>query len=111
MTSMHGKSFSYDIFDRLTTGSKGYDAFGKRVVRDAGDGTTRLYFYGPSGQLLTEYTYQSADDCDFGSGPTFCSWMSVSKRYTYFAGNRVGQWTDRIGSKRKEGSTQSDYYP
>src|SRR5262249_39141403 len=50
-------------------------------------------------QLLAEYDVQS-----YGSGP--------SRTTQFFAGNRVGQWTDRIGSARKTSTgVTSHYYP
>jgi hypothetical protein len=58
----------------------------------------RLYFYSATGQLLAEYDNPSA-----GSAP--------SRTTSYFSGQRVGQWTDRVGSKRADSGSAAQYYP
>src|ERR1039457_4654394 len=58
----------------------------------------RLYFYSAQGQLLAEY-----DNPATGNNP--------SRTTQYFAGQRLGQWTDRVGSKRADGGSSSQYYP
>src|SRR5204862_3146 len=44
---------------------------------------------------------------------TYTTWVNSNPQNAmhYFNGQRVGQWTDRIGSKRQEGGTTSHYYP
>jgi len=98
-------SVSYDAFDRaatITVGSSSstvnYDAFGRRIQKTFAGGLQRLYFYDSSGKLLAEY-----DNPAWGSSP--------SRTTQYFAGQRVGQWTDRVGSKRADSGSSSQYYP
>jgi RHS repeat-associated protein len=98
-------SISYDAFDRATTitvasssSTVNYDAFGRRVQKTFAGGMQRLYFYSANGQLLAEY-----DSIAAGASP--------SRTTAYFAGQRVGQWTDRVGSKRADSGSASQYYP
>jgi RHS repeat-associated protein len=96
---------SYDAFDRATTitvaGSSStvnYDAFGRRVQKTFAGGMQRLYFYSANGQLLAEYDSIAAS-------------ATPSRTTAYFAGQRVGQWTDRVGSKRADSGSAAQYYP
>jgi RHS repeat-associated protein len=96
---------SYDAFDRATTitvasssPTVNYDAFGRRVQKTFAGGMLRLYFYSANGQLLAEY-----DSIAAGAAP--------SRTTAYFAGQRVGQWTDRVGSKRADSGSAAQYYP
>jgi RHS repeat-associated protein len=98
-------SVTYDAFDRavsFTVGSStstvSYDAFGRRIQKTFSGGMQRLYFYSAQGQLLAEY-----DNPASGNGP--------SRTTQYFAGQRLGQWTDRVGSKRADSGSSSQYYP
>jgi RHS repeat-associated protein len=98
-------SVTYDAFDRavsFTVGSStstvNYDAFGRRIAKTFSGGMQRLYFYSPQGQLLAEYDNPA-------------SGVSPSRTTQYFAGQRLGQWTDRVGSKRADSGSSSQYYP
>jgi RHS repeat-associated protein len=98
-------SIAYDVFDRastITTGSSSttakYDVFGHRVQQAFSGGITRVYFYNSGGQLLAEYDAPAA-----GNAPT--------RIKNYFSGQTVGQWTDRVGSKRADSASTSHYYP
>jgi RHS repeat-associated protein len=119
MTQMPGPSssidyMSYDTFDRLSglqnsnnqSGSSySYDAFGRRIARLLPSGSVKVYFYSMRGQLLGEYDFTP-------SGTTGIYPVSLSMPNVYFAGQRVNQWTDRTGSKRKDNTnTNSHYYP
>jgi RHS repeat-associated protein len=121
MPTASGSTFgmAYDVFDRLywyytgynggsPTAEMGYDAFGRRIVKYLPNGTQRIYFYDPSGREVAEYTFNSNDpNCD-------CQDLdpkTPTASYTYFAGQRVGQWTDRVGSKRADNGSHSSYYP
>jgi RHS repeat-associated protein len=70
----------------------------RRVQKTFAGGMQRLYFYSANGQLLAEY-----DSIAAGATP--------SRTTAYFAGQRVGQWTDRVGSKRADSGSASQYYP
>jgi RHS repeat-associated protein len=101
LTAMPGMySMVYDVFDRLiqaittpdylTTTAK-YDAFGRRVEQVRKNGDVWVSFHDTSGRLLTTYP-----------GPN----------QVYFAGQRLGQYTDRLGSVRYQtGSIFSSYFP
>jgi RHS repeat-associated protein len=98
-------SVSYDAFDHAvsftvgpSTSTVSYDAFGRRIAKTFAGGMQRVYFYDPSGRLLAEY-----DNLTLGGGP--------SRTTQYFAGQRVGQWTDRVGTKRADSGSSSQYYP
>ena len=98
-------SVVYDVFDRaatITTGSNStavkYDAFGRRIQQTLSGGLVRAYFYSMSGQLLAEYDTPAA-----GNTPT--------RIKNYFAGQIIGHWTDRTGSKRADVGSTSHYYP
>jgi RHS repeat-associated protein len=115
LTQMPGiPGMTYDVFDRLSyyyTSSASalvsYDAFGRRIGKSLPGNQERIYFYDPSGRLLAEY--------DMSLNATYSntgSEMAAPSRATqYFAGQRVGQWTDRVGSKRADGGSSSQYYP
>jgi hypothetical protein len=109
-------NMTYDVFDRLTQyyvngvygSSIGYDAFGRRIAKSLGNGTQRIYFYDPSGREVAEYTFNSNDpNCDCPALDP----KTPAATYLYFAGQRVGQWTDRVGSKRADNGSHSSYYP
>src|SRR5580658_9997393 len=70
--------------------------------------TTRVFFYDTSGRLLTQWDITINSSGDVASSP-----VSASASYQYFAGQRVGQWTDRLGSTRytSSGSAYAHYYP
>jgi RHS repeat-associated protein len=119
MTQMPGPSstvdsMEYDVFDRLSvlensnnqTGSSySYDAFGRRIAKLLPSGGVKVYFYSMRGQSLGEYDFTP-------SGTTGIYPVSLSLPNVYFAGQRVNQWTDRTGSKRKDNTnTNSHYYP
>jgi RHS repeat-associated protein len=97
----------WDVFDRMTqatvsgsTTNYKYDAFGRRVAQQTPNGTN-YYFYDMGGRLLASYPWT-------GSGPV---------RTAYFAGQRVGQYKDRVGSVPYTAPivappfTYSHYYP
>ena len=100
LTAMPGVSnIGYDVFDRIasitksgSTSTAKYDAFGRRIARVMADGTTPVYFYDMGGRLLT------------GGG---------SGLIRYFAGHRLGHYTDRTGTVRYKlaGTINSHYYP
>jgi len=121
----------YDVFDRLTWyGNSGldyglaavaYDAFGRRIAKYLPNGTTQIYFYDPSGRQVAQYNFDPNATCNesgtYVSCPTLNGPMATS---TYFAGQRVGAWTDRVGSTRYTNTTNkplgsngaySHYYP
>ncbi len=98
-------SIAWDVFDRassVTTGSSNaaykYDAIGRRIYKWSSAAAPRYYFYEPSGRLLAQYDgypYQNPQP---------------SLRIEYFAGQRIGQHTDRLGSVRYA-SGWKHYYP
>jgi RHS repeat-associated protein len=93
----------WDVFDRMTqatvngsTSSYKYDAFGRRVAQETPNGTN-WFFYDMGGRLLVTYPWMN------GYQPV---------RTAYFAGQRVGQYKDRVGSVRStNGGVSSHYYP
>jgi RHS repeat-associated protein len=93
----------WDVFDRMTqatvngsTTNYKYDAFGRRVAQQTPNGTN-FYFYDMAGRLLASY-------------PWINGYQPV--RTVYFAGQRVGQYKDRVGSVRNtNGGISSHYYP
>jgi RHS repeat-associated protein len=98
----------WDVLDRMTqatangsTTSYKYDAFGRRVAQETLSGTN-WFFYDMSGRLLVTYPWMN------GYQPV---------RTAYFAGQRVGQYSDRVGSTRYTAPivtppfTYSHYYP
>jgi RHS repeat-associated protein len=111
-------NLSYDVFDRLTSTwsnitnqgpSYSYDAFGRRVARTSADGNTiRLYLNDMSGRLLTYWDIPLSQSIAYTAQYTP---IAPATSYTYFAGQRVGQWTDRVGSKRADSVTSAQYYP
>jgi RHS repeat-associated protein len=119
-------SFTYDVFDRLHTASGAtysYDAFGRRIARTLSDGTIRFYFYDPKGRLQAEYNFDpgtaNTNTCDYNGQQIQCPTLNgVTASYLYFAGQRVGAWTDRVGSTRYSGGdaggrygSYAHYYP
>ncbi len=116
-------SLAYDVFDRVihesgnymgAGPSTAYDAFGRRIAKNLTDGTTRIYFYDPAGREIAEYNFNPNATCNYSGTYYTCTALgSPTATYTYFAGQRVGQWTDRVGSRRYTpvGSTASSYYP
>ncbi len=116
-------SLAYDVFDRVihesgnymgAGPSTAYDAFGRRIAKNLTDGTTRIYFYDPAGREVAEYNFNPNATCNYSGTYYTCTALgSPTATYTYFAGQRVGQWTDRVGSRRYTpvGSTASSYYP
>jgi RHS repeat-associated protein len=109
ITAMPGVTgIQWDVFDRMmqatangSTTSYKYDAFGRRVAQETPNGTN-WFFYDMSGRLLVTYPWMN------GYQPV---------RTAYFAGQRVGQYTDRVGSVRYTAPivtppfTYSHYYP
>ncbi len=93
LTAMPGKTFTYDAFDRLLQGGT-YDAFGRRITNAGG----RIFFYDPSGKLLAEYQ-------------SLCLYCAPAVKHLYFAGQRLGQWTDRTGNVRYASGAWKHYYP
>jgi RHS repeat-associated protein len=97
------QSLGWDVFDRMTqatangsTTNYKYDAFGRRVAQQTPNGTN-WFFYDMSGRLLVTYPWMN------GYQPV---------RTAYFAGQRVGQYSDRVGSVRNtNGGIGSHYYP
>jgi RHS repeat-associated protein len=98
----------WDVFDRMTqatangsTTNYKYDAFGRRVAQETPNGTN-WFFYDMSGRLLVTYPWMN------GYQPV---------RTAYFAGQRVGQYSDRVGSVRYTAPivtppfTYTHYYP
>jgi len=92
----------WDAFDRMiqatansTTTNYKYDAFGRRVARVTPSGTD-TFFYDMSGRLLAQHNG---------------GWTPY--KYVYFAGQKLGQYTDRLGSVRyaNSGGVVSHYYP
>jgi RHS repeat-associated protein len=61
-----------------------YDAFGRRVAQQTPNGTN-YYFHDMGGRLLATYPWINGNQ---------------QVRKAYFAGQRVGQYTDRVGSTR-----------
>ncbi len=116
-------SLAYDVFDRVihesgnymgAGPSTAYDAFGRRIAKNLTDGTTRIYFYDPAGREVAEYNFNPNATCNYSGTYYTCTALgSPTATYTYFAGQRVGQWTDRVGSRRYTpvGSAASSYYP
>jgi RHS repeat-associated protein len=98
----------YDVFDRVVSTylsgastAAGYDAFGRRIWRQMADGSQKVFFYDFGGRLLAEYTNPAS-----GEGP--------SRIMEYFAGQRIGEYTDRSGSVRYSAAgpgTWRHYYP
>ena len=105
-------TYSYDAENRITTTAGvtyTYDADGNRVVKSG----TRLYWYGPDGQVLTETDTSLGNPID----------------YVYFAGKRIAKvnasntvyyyFADHLGSSRtivQDGPTptlcyDADFYP
>ena len=81
-------SLQYDYFDRVkqvNTSQYAYDAFGRRVAVTV-NGSTTVHFFDIRGRLLT------------GGN-------------VYFAGQRLGQYADRLGSVRYSQGAHSHYYP
>jgi RHS repeat-associated protein len=109
ITAMPGISgIQWDVFDRMTqatangsTTSYTYGAFGRRVAQETPNGTN-WFFYDMSGRLLVTYPWAN------GYQPV---------RTVYFAGQRVGQYGDGVGSTRYTAPivtppfTYSHYYP
>ncbi len=101
LTALPGLTVAYDVFDRAVTinsSTAKYDAFGRRIFRQSGS-TTRVYFYDLGGRLLAEYNLA------YSLGPI--------RTMQYFAGQRLGDYTDRIGNVRYSRSTNGwrHYYP
>jgi len=116
LTASPGKTYAYDAFDHLASGSYGagnsYDAFGRRIARTLSDGSTQFYFYDIGGKLVQEYHFDPNTQCSVYGNLVPCPQLDGTPPvYTYFAGQRVGQWTDRTGSKRRDASSTSHYYP
>ncbi len=98
-------TLSYDVFNRVSTIYQSYtantttfkyDAFGRRIERTPSNGYTHVYFYDMGGRLLGE----------LGGG------TGVTSKQQYFAGQRIGQYTDRTGSVRFiPGTGWKHYYP
>jgi RHS repeat-associated protein len=115
LTAMPGKTMTYDVFDRLATinvsgtvTTAKYDAYGRRIERSLPDGTKRLYFYDLSGRLLAEYDTPA----NYSTGDVWYGLASPVRMQRYFAGQRIGQWTDRRGDVRfATGSGWKHYYP
>ncbi len=98
MTSNGSQTIAYDSFNRpVTIGSAAmiYDGFGRRVEKTV-NGQTYIYFYDARGRQIQTYVLSSG---------------AAANVLHSFAGQRIGQWTDRVGSKRSDGSTISHYYP
>jgi RHS repeat-associated protein len=116
LTASPGKTYAYDAFDHLVSGSYGagnsYDAFGRRIAHTLSDGSTQFYFYDTGGKLIQEYHFDPNVQCSVYGNLVPCPTLDGTPPiYTYFAGQRVGQWTDRTGSKRRDASSTSHYYP
>ena len=116
LTASPGKTYAYDAFDRLVSGSYGagnsYDAFGRRIARTLSDGSTQFYFYDTGGKLIQEYHFDPNVQCSVYGNLVPCPTLDGTPPvYTYFAGQRVGQLTDRTGSKLRDASSTSHYYP
>jgi YD repeat-containing protein len=81
----------WDVLDHMTqatangsTTNYKYDAFGRRVAQQTPNGTN-FFFYDMGGRLLATYPWSNGNQ---------------QVRRAYFAGQRVGQYSDRLGSVR-----------
>jgi len=85
---------------------------GRRVARVTPSGTD-TFFYDMGGRLLATYLGQSAVGSEQSAVGSKQSNPSTPELTVYMAGQKLGQYTDRIGSVRyaNTGGVVSHYYP